>query len=61
MKHKSKLFGLLAIITMLVPLFVGGIVGSAASESEPEKIDMILHKKEFDSTPGEIKNTRSSV
>lgn len=57
MKHKSKLFGLLAIITMLVPLFVGGIVGSAASESEPEKIDMILHKKEFDSTPGEIKNT----
>ncbi|PAB00396.1 SpaH/EbpB family LPXTG-anchored major pilin [Enterococcus canintestini] len=57
MKHKSKLFGLLAIITMLVPLFVGGIVGSAASESEPEKIDMILHKKEFDSTPEVIENT----
>lgn len=57
MKHKSKLFGLLAIITMLVPLFVGGIVGSAASESEPEKIDMILHKKEFDSTPELIENT----
>lgn len=57
MKHKSKLFGLLAIITMLVPLFVGGIVGSAASESEPEKIDMILHKKEFDSMPEVIENT----
>lgn len=57
MKHKSKLFGLLAIITMLVPLFVGGIVGSAASESEPEKIDMILHKKEFESMPEVIENT----
>lgn len=57
MKHKSKLFGLLAIITMLVPLFVGGIVGSAASDSEPEEINMILHKKEFDSMPNAEKNT----
>lgn len=48
MKHKSKLFGLLAIITMLVPLFVGGIVGGAARVDEvPENVKVSLFKKAF--------------
>lgn len=62
MKHKSKLFGLLAIITMLVPLFVGGIVGGAAeatgtADNEPDTINMVLHKKEFDEMPDSTPNT----
>lgn len=64
MKHKSKLFGLLAIITMLVPLFVGGISGGAEegappaiSDTEPSTINMVLHKKEFDSMPKLTENT----
>lgn len=62
MKHKSKLFGLLAIITMLVPLFVGGIVGGAAeatgtADNEPGTINMVLHKKEFDTMPDSKANT----
>lgn len=54
MKHKSKLFGLLAIITMLVPLFVGGIVGGAATDGN---VDITLHKKEFKTVPKEYLNT----
>ncbi|MDT2740739.1 SpaH/EbpB family LPXTG-anchored major pilin [Enterococcus canintestini] len=54
MKDKSKLFGLLAIITMLVPMFVGGIVGGAATDGN---VDITLHKKEFTTLPEEpIKN-----
>ena len=54
MKHKSKLFGLLAIITMLVPLFVGGIVGGAATQGN---VDITLHKKKYDTMPETLKNT----
>lgn len=54
MKHKSKLFGLLAIITMLVPLFVGGISGGAATEGN---VDITLHKKQYGTTPEQVENT----
>ncbi|MCD1025771.1 SpaH/EbpB family LPXTG-anchored major pilin [Enterococcus sp. SMC-9] len=66
MKHKSKLFGLLAIITMLVPLFVGGIVGGAAeatgtADNEPDTINMVLHKKEFDKMPEILKENTGEL
>lgn len=57
MKHKSKLFGLLAIITMLVPLFVGGIVGGAASTGSEDKVTITLHKKKFNEAQNNKENS----
>lgn len=62
MKYKSKLFGLLAIITMLVPLFVGGIVGGAARVDEvPANVKVSLFKKAFKADYQNIQNTGETM